>query len=134
MNNDLLGSCLCGKIHYTIHGGLGPLVYCHCQRCRKASGSPFVSSTEVMRSNFEITAGQSFVKEFSNPGMVNRFFCNNCGSQLYSQRDATPDLMRVRLGTLDSKIDQKVSFHIFTASKAEWHDILDDAPQFEERP
>ena len=33
------GSCLCGGIHYEIHGEIGDVIQCHCQRCRKANGT-----------------------------------------------------------------------------------------------
>lgn len=128
------GSCLCGGIKYQIHNQLGPIIYCHCQRCRKSSGSAFVTSTEISRSDFEVTEGQDLIKRYPNPGSVDRFFCAHCGSQLYSQRETTPLIMRVRLGTLDDRISEKVGAHIFVGSKAEWHEILDDAIQHQERP
>ena len=128
------GSCLCGGIKYQIHNQLGPIIYCHCQRCRKSSGSAFVTSTEISRSDFEVIEGQDLIKRYPNPGSVDRFFCAHCGSQLYSQRETTPLIMRVRLGTLDDRISEKVGAHIFVGSKAEWHEILDDAIQHQERP
>lgn len=131
---QFVGSCLCAGVHYQINNQFGPIIYCHCQRCRKASGSACVTSVEIQRSNFSITQGQDLVQCYENPGQVNRFFCRTCGSQLYSQRGATPDLMRVRLGTLDTKIEDKVLMHIFVDSKAEWDDILDSAPQHANRP
>jgi hypothetical protein len=45
-----------------------------------------------------------------------------------------PEAIRLRVGTLDTPVSGKVSAHIFVGSKAEWFDILDDAPQFVERP
>ena len=128
------GSCLCGEVQYQIQQELGPIIYCHCKRCRKSSGSAFVTSTEVLRANFKITQGSDFVKKYVNPGAVDRFFCSTCGSQLFSERAATPLTMRVRLGTIDDLITEKVQQHIFVGSKAEWHDIADDAPQYQERP
>lgn len=128
------GSCLCKGIHYQIEQSLGPIIYCHCKRCRKSSGSAFVSSTEILRSDFKITKGQEMIARYENPGAVDRFFCQHCGSQLYSQRAATPLLMRVRLGTLDDTIQEKVRLHIFVGSKAEWYEIQDDATQHQERP
>ena len=35
------GSCLCGEIRYEIHGEIGEIIQCHCQRCRKANGNNF---------------------------------------------------------------------------------------------
>ena len=128
------GSCLCGGIKYKIRHQLGPIIYCHCQRCRKSSGSAFVTSTEISRADFEVIEGQDLIKCYPNPGAVDRFFCAHCGSQLYSERETTPLIMRVRLGTLDDRISEKVGAHIFVGSKAEWHEILDDAIQHPERP
>jgi hypothetical protein len=128
------GSCLCGGVKYQIHNALGPIIYCHCRRCRKSSGSAFVTSTEIDRTDFEVLHGLELIKKYPNPGAVDRFFCSHCGSQLYSQRAATPEKMRVRLGTLDDPITEKVKMHIFVGSKAEWHEIQDEATQYQERP
>jgi hypothetical protein len=128
------GGCLCGKVQYQIDHGMGPIIYCHCTRCRKSSGSAFVTSTEIKRANFHITAGQELIKKFVNPGAVDRFFCSECGSQLYSQRMATPEVMRIRLGTIDTVFEERVSAHIFVGSKAPWHEIADEAIQYQERP
>ena len=61
-------------------------------------------------------------------------YCHCRRSQLYSERLTTPLTMRVRLGTLDDPITDRVSQHIFVGSKAEWHEITDDAIQYQERP
>jgi hypothetical protein len=51
---------------------------------------------------------------------------------LYSRRDATPDLLRLRLGTLDTPVEGEPAQHIFTAHKAAWYAIPGDAPQYPE--
>ena len=33
------GSCLCGAVTFEIDRACGPVEYCHCNRCRKMSGS-----------------------------------------------------------------------------------------------
>jgi hypothetical protein len=38
------------------------------------------------------------------------------------------------LGTLNEDPGQKPEFHIFVGSKAPWHDITDNLPQFDEWP
>jgi hypothetical protein len=65
---------------------------------------------------------------------VYRVFCGRCGSPLFSKRDAMPELLRLRLGTLDTPVTAKPTAHIFVAEKAEWYDICDDLPQYAERP
>lgn len=37
----LTGQCLCGAISYEINGELGPVVNCHCLKCRRWHGAAF---------------------------------------------------------------------------------------------
>lgn len=129
----LNGSCLCGRVTYEISSPIDSLTYCHCSRCRKASGSAFSAVTPVNAKKFRILSGQIFLSEYLRMG-VSRFFCRNCGSPIFSTREDAHEILRVRLGTLDSTVTQKVSAHIFVGSKAEWDDILDNASQHVERP
>jgi hypothetical protein len=128
------GSCLCGAIRYEVHGELGALVYCHCQRCRKASGSAFNAVTAISGANFTITHGEAALNTYRSNVGVCRTFCRHCGSPIMAYRESDPDALRLRVGTLDTPITTQVSAHIFTDSKAEWHEIHDEAPQYPERP
>ena len=130
----LKGSCLCNAIQYEIHGELGQAMMCHCSKCRKANGSAFAVNAVVKTAEFQITAGKEFVSEFESTPGVFRSFCKQCGSPLVSRRTAQPELLRLRIGTLDTPVDVKPSAHIFVGSKAEWDHIHDDIPQYEERP
>jgi hypothetical protein len=63
-----------------------------------------------------------------------RAFCSRCGSPLYGRGDAYPNIIRVRLGTLDNTEGGRPIAHIFTGSKADWFEIADDGEQFDEWP
>jgi len=128
------GSCLCGAVEYEITGPLGPVVYCHCSRCRKASGSAFNAISPVAAADFRIVKGQECLRDYRNHAGVYRMFCGTCGSPIIGKRESAPETVRVRIGTLDTPVNGKVSAHIFVGSKAEWHEILDSMPQHEERP
>lgn len=126
------GSCLCGSVRYTVKEELGQAVYCHCSRCRKASGSAFAANAAINEASFEIVSGHANLKTFSTPEGVHRMFCSGCGSPLISKRDSIPGVLRLRLGTLDAKIEGPTA-HIFVGSKASWYEIHDALPQFIER-
>jgi hypothetical protein len=128
------GSCLCGSIEYEIDGPLGPIVYCHCSRCRKANGSAFSAVSQVASADFRIVKGEGALRGYSSGPGVHRMFCGNCGSPLFSKRDAMPEAVRLRIGTLDTPVEGAVSAHVFVGSKAGWDEIHDAAPQYEERP
>lgn len=127
------GSCLCGAVRYEVHGDLGSIVVCHCKKCRKANGSAFNAVTPIARKDLHLVSGQDSLAEFESSPGVHRVFCRGCGAQLYSRRDAMPETLRLRLGTLDTPVAGRPAMHIFTAHKAEWFDIPDGAPQYPER-
>jgi hypothetical protein len=128
------GSCLCGRVHYEIRGELGAGFFCHCSRCRKAGGSAFASNVLVAAADFVVTAGEASLKHFSTAEGSHRVFCEHCGSPIYSRRDQMPEIVRVRMGSLDTPVEQGPGAHIFVASKAPWLAIHDPLPQYPERP
>jgi len=128
------GSCLCGAVEYEITGSLGPIMYCHCSRCRKANGSAFNAVSAIPATDFRIVKGQEHLKDYRNDAGVHRLFCGTCGSPIIGKRESAPETVRVRIGTLDTPANAKVTAHVFVGSKAEWDDILDAVPQYIERP
>jgi hypothetical protein len=130
----LKGSCLCHAIEYEIHGELGPVMMCHCSKCRKANGSAYAINAMVNTKEYVIVKGQDAISEYESTPGVFRSFCKHCGSPLVSRRPSQPDIVRLRIGTLDTPVDVKAMAHIFVGSKASWDEIHDDIPQYEERP
>jgi len=128
------GSCLCGAVRYEIDGDVGPLVFCHCSRCRKAQGGPFAAVVPVATWSFRIVAGAESLGDYAAPSGLHRRFCKICGSPIFTSRENLPDVVRVRVGTLDTPLAKRgPEQHIFVGSKAEWDHIRDDAPQAVER-
>ena len=126
----LKGSCLCGGIRYEIDSDLGPVTNCHCIQCRKSSGASFATNASVPAGSFRFVMGADLLREWeSSP--VRRCFCGRCGSQILKRKDASPESIRLRLGTLDTDPGVKPSKHIFVGSKAAWLEITDDLPVFE---
>ena len=127
------GSCLCGAVRYEVDGDVGPLYLCHCGRCRKAHGSAFAAVAPVAASGFRVVAGLDSLGDYAVPSGLHRIFCKQCGSPLFSRRDSVPELVRVRVGSLDTPLATKPEMHIFVGSKADWYEIHDAAIQHVER-
>ena len=126
------GSCLCGQISYEIEGELSDFGYCHCRSCRKASGTAHGANAGLQRSSFKLSDTRGLLREYeSSPGKF-RAFCSNCGSPLYAYLSKTSNLIRIRLGTLDSAFTKHAKAHTFVSDKASWEEIGDDLPQFDE--
>lgn len=125
-----LGGCLCGTVRYEIEGEIGPIQLCHCGQCRKAQGGPFGANAPVATTAFRWLQGEESLREYrASPGK-RRVFCSACGSPLFSLRDAAPETLRLRAGTLDATEGLTLGFHIQTASRAAWWPIDDELPRF----
>ena len=128
------GSCLCGGIRYRVRGELGAMVVCHCSRCRKANGSAFQAVVPIATAGFELLEGAELLAGYESSPGVHRMFCRRCASPLYSRRDAMPELLRLRVGSLDTPLSAGPAMHIFVGSKADWYEIHDRAEQHQTRP
>ncbi len=103
-NDWVAGACLCGNIQYAIdRGGVAGQAHCHCRDCQRATGSAFASFCFLPEASFRAERGT--VKGFSvrgeSGGRVTRFFCPDCGSQLYSEVEMMPGFRFVKSGSLD---------------------------------
>ncbi|MCM8524875.1 MAG: GFA family protein [Lentisphaeraceae bacterium] len=129
----LQGSCLCGKVKLQINGEFEYMGNCHCQQCRKFTGSDYSSVGGVSSENFNFIEGEDYVGVYLKSDETELSFCKCCGSSLFS-RKITGGKHNIRLGILDSTPKQKPSFHIFVDSKAPWYEINDGQKQFSEGP
>ncbi|MCJ8340303.1 MAG: GFA family protein [Pseudomonadales bacterium] len=124
------GSCLCGKVKYQISGKLGDIVHCHCQSCRKAHAAAFSSVASVSDSDFQLMSETPLSEFESSPGK-HRYFCRNCGTQIYAKRVATEHII-LRLGSLDDDPDATEKNHIWVSQKASWYSINGELPEYPE--
>jgi len=117
----LIGSCLCGGVAYQVDASPSMIVHCHCQTCRKTHGSAFSTVTNVPRDRFRWTRGEELLRGFeSSPGKT-RYFCSQCGSHIVAARDGK-DTVLLRIGCLDTPIEERPEVHIWRSDAANWYD------------
>ncbi|MGD0529152.1 MAG: GFA family protein [Polyangiaceae bacterium] len=126
------GSCLCRGVRYEITGELGDFGYCHCTSCRKASGSAHGANVPVDRARFHLRSGAELLREYESSPGKRRVFCSRCGSPMYAYIDVSRDVLRVRLGSLDTPFEGRPRAHTWVSDKAPWEPIEDGVPQFPE--
>ncbi len=122
------GGCLCGAVRYEIHGPLRDVVNCHCAMCRKLHGA-FGAHSKALKTDIKLIADEG-LKWYATSSIARRGFCGTCGSNLFWEPHTQP-ATGILAGTLDPPTDLKTIGHIFTAEKADFYEITDDAPQFE---
>jgi len=127
------GSCLCGAVEYEVTGEATRFYHCHCQRCRKATGTGHASNMFIRAEGVSWLKGEEHIRRFKIP-QAERFtnsFCRHCGSRMPRY---VPELEVVMLpaGSLDMEPDFKPQAHIFWDSRAEWSCNAGEIPVFAE--
>lgn len=122
---SLAGGCLCGAIRYTVSTAISQLRACHCTHCQKASGTGASINATIPSASFALTKGapRRFDDKADSGRTLYRHFCGDCGSPIYSQRATMPELMVLKVGTLDDPAGMKLVAHIWTRSARSWDPI-----------
>ena len=102
--------------------------YCHCDSCRKASGSVVATVAGFRRADFALTAGSPAY--FASAPGVKRSFCGKCGSPLFYENEDYPEEIYVSLGSFDRPEALPPDRHVWASGKIDWYKIGDDLPQF----
>lgn len=121
------GSCLCGRVSFTVDGDIGAPDACHCVQCRKQSGHYFASGN-VARAALVVTGGES-LSWYRSSEKVRRGFCSNCGSFLFWDPPAK-DSIGIAMGAFDTPTATHLDRHIFVAEKGDYYEIADGLPQY----
>ena len=127
-SNIFTGGCLCGNIRYQAAGKPIWVGYCHCEKCRRATGAAAVTHVGFSESDLTFVKGEQKVFE-SSPG-VRRGFCADCGTPLTYDGDRFPNYIQVYLGTLDEPDALLPQAHVHTAEKITWYEVDDALPRF----
>jgi hypothetical protein len=125
------GGCLCGAVRYAVDGEIGQVSHCHCEMCRRIHGAAFGTYGAVPKENFRWVSGADSVNTYPSSETMARTFCSNCGSTLQAILKTEPDVIYLTLGTTDGDPKCRPECHIFVESKAPWHEITDDLPQYD---
>ena len=112
------GKCLCGKVTYKCDAEPKAIFNCHCEDCRRATGSVFGTNLFVPEEKVGIFGEVSSYCHTSDSGStMTKFFCNNCGSLLFGKNSAKINVLSIRAGTVDQVDLIKPAVNIFMDSK-----------------
>jgi hypothetical protein len=134
MSEKYSGSCLCGRVRFEIEGSFDHFFLCHCEYCRKDTGSAHAANLFSSTASLKWCSAEQDVKVFNLPSSRHaRSFCSECGAALPYQ-DVDGGFLVIPAGSLDSALGIKPSGHIFVSSRAEWDRELESLPSFERFP
>ena len=128
------GSCLCGGVTFEIDRALGPVEFCHCNRCRKLSGSASLLTIRAKPKDFRLLTGRELVKSYAAPILYappayRSFFCSNCGSPV-PEPEPEGDHFEIPAGLFDDDFGVRPDKHIFVDFMPPWDDLHRELPAY----
>jgi len=133
---NITGSCLCGAVTYT--SAVQPILValCQCHHCQKQSGSAYSVNVAIPKGSLEFPSGKPAVyRDTGSSGMpVYRHFCSSCGSPIFSDVVATPQLDWLKAGTLDDTSWVQPTISIWCESAQSWVALPEGVPRFPQNP
>ena len=130
------GGCLCGAVRYRSDSEPVMQAVCHCETCRKISGSTYSFNVAVPEDSLVVDGEVATYEDHSgasgNP--MFRRFCPKCGSSLYGGGPAYGPLLFIKAGTLDDATWVAPELHIWASEKLPWTPIPEGAKLAEKNP
>jgi hypothetical protein len=132
-SNPIKGSCLCGGVRFELDRAAGPFEICHCNRCRKVSGSQGMAALGVQANAYRLTAGSELITRYQapllhQPPAYTVLFCRICGSPV-PPAHPEGDFLEIPAGLLDGDPGLRPDKHIFVEFLAAWDAIADALPR-----
>lgn len=130
------GQCLCGNITYEF--SVEPIMagVCHCKNCQRQAGSAFSTLYGIPKADFHMTGTPRLYQDSATDSgnTVERYFCGDCGSPIYSAIASQPDVIFLKTGTLDNTAGFAPQFQVFCESKQDWIDLVEGVPAIPRGP
>jgi hypothetical protein len=93
------GRCLCGAVAYAVDGPLRAVNACHCDECRRVTGSLW-HATAAWRDDLTVEDPDERLTWYQSSERARRGFCAACGASLFLDYDGRP-YMAITAGTLE---------------------------------
>ncbi len=127
----MIGRCLCG--HYRFEASGDPLwvAYCHCESCRRVTGSPatgYVGFADTAV-RFERTP-----PVFASSPAVRRAFCEHCSTPLYYAADFFPGELHLFRTNFERPESYQPTRHVLFNEHEVDFEIYDDLPRYGTEP
>ncbi len=116
--SDLSGHCYCGAVKFEASGEPIWVGHCHCESCRRASGSVMTSFATYLLDKVVFTGAMP--TRFQTDDGVVRSFCEQCGSPVAYESTEKENQIDLHLGLFDDLEQIKPRNHTFYAEKVSW--------------
>jgi hypothetical protein len=129
------GHCLCGSVSYASDADPAFVAICHCNDCQRQTGAAHSIVVGVPADQIEIS-GADNLKSFTTVGEdhgseVQRRFCGECGSPIYTENGGLPGVFILKGGTLNDTSWLQPQIEVWGRSAQPWVDVDESRPRME---
>jgi hypothetical protein len=124
---------LCGAVRYEVNGDPVRMARCHCDDCRRATGSAFATNIFVKAEELVITQGEtkSFEHTADSGNTMTKEFCATCGSQLFGFGARATGMKSVKVGSIDDAGFVKPEIEVFVSKALPCSHLTEGIEHFE---
>ena len=136
MSSMQRGACGCGAIRFECDAAGAQAVHCFCTDCRKATGGAFATVVGFVAAKFRLLTGapKSWVVTGTSGGRVDRQFCGECGSPLFTVADHARGMVFVKAGAFDDPSWIEPQLACWQSRELPWARIPKDLPGVAQNP
>ncbi len=132
---SITGGCSCGKVRYESQENEASGAICHCNNCRKSSGTGHVANAFLPDDTFSVSGDLKTSCYTADSGStVTRSFCPECGSSIVSRSPNFPGVVVVRVSSFDDPNKFNPGMVVYAKQQASWDTQQPDIPHFDEMP
>ena len=129
--SEQTGQCLCGKVRYSLKADPIVTAVCHCKHCQRQAGSAFSVVVLAPAASVDIDGELKTYRDTADScAALDRTFCPNCGSAMFSKQPDQPDTIIIKAGSFDDTSWIKPAAHVWCDSAQPWVEISDKAARF----
>lgn len=132
---ELEGGCLCGAVRYRISGTPRATRCCWCRVCQSIAAGNATVNTVVNADDFSVRGALGdFACRADSGSHMHRHFCPRCGTHVYAAAEERPQLVVVRVGTLDNPSAVQPTQIIWARSAPAWACLDPHLPHIDGQP
>lgn len=114
-------ACHCGQLKVSCEGEPVRVSVCHCLGCQRRTGSAFGVQARFRREQVRVEGEASVFARAGEPGASSSFrFCPACGSTVYWEAEALPDVILVSVGAFADPSFALPSVSFYEARRHPW--------------
>ena len=135
-SKERIAACHCGGLKVRLAGDPVLVSSCHCQACQRRTGALFGSTSFFRKSQLVAVEGErrSWARAADSGNVLTFHFCPTCGSNVYWESAASPDLLSVAVGCFADPDFPSPQRTVWTETMHRWLEFPARIPRHPQAP